>query len=60
MDSSTFAGIWTANYYDRTGYTIDNSDVSDYSPMVVAINVGILRPSGDLTNALSYDCSSGN
>jgi hypothetical protein len=59
-DTSALVNISRTTSYTRTGGIMQHNSPLDYPPMIAAINVGVLQSPGDLTNALSSGCSSGN
>jgi hypothetical protein len=59
-DPTALVNISRTNTYVRIAGIDQDENPVDYIPMVAAINIGLLQPPGDLTNALSSGCSSGN
>ncbi|KAH6613087.1 hypothetical protein C7974DRAFT_322140 [Boeremia exigua] len=59
-DADAFADIARTNSYSQTGGLAQNNVATEYPQMLAAINVGVLQPTGDQTNALSSGCSTGN
>jgi hypothetical protein len=59
-DLKVSASISRTNSYTQTGGSVENMNPAGFPPMVAAINIGMLQPVGDLTNALSTGCDSGN
>jgi hypothetical protein len=59
-DASALTSISRTNSYTRSGGTPDNWNHLDYTPMMAAINFGVLQPVGDLTKTYSSGCISSN
>jgi len=59
-DTTAIVSISRTNSYVKHGAWIQSNVPTDHAVMVSAINVGILQPPGDLTNTLSFGCSSGH
>jgi hypothetical protein len=59
-DPAALVNILRTNSYNATGGRVTGRSNADFAPMVAAVNVGVLQAPGDLTNTLSFGCSSGN
>jgi hypothetical protein len=59
-DPAALVNISRTNSYNETGSRVTGRSNADFAPMVAAINVGVLQAPEDLTNTLSFGCSSGN
>lgn len=59
-DPQANVGVWKTNNFNITGMSTGNGKADLYTPMVAAINVGIIQPVNDLTSVLSDSCVTGN
>ncbi|RYN95147.1 hypothetical protein AA0120_g3987 [Alternaria tenuissima] len=59
-DTTALVNISRTNSYGRIGGWAQSNVAMEYTPMVTAINVGLLESLRDLTSVLSSGCTSGN
>jgi hypothetical protein len=60
IDETAAVSISKTNNYTRSASSDPRMLSTDYTPMIAAINVGLIQPLDDLTNVLSQGCSTGN
>ncbi|KAE8871197.1 hypothetical protein PTNB73_02656 [Pyrenophora teres f. teres] len=59
-DNSASVGIRRSNYFNAVGDRLGSQFYDEFLPMAVAMDIGMLQPVEDRTQALSYGCTTGN
>ncbi|KAI2483559.1 DUF3176 multi-domain protein [Pyrenophora tritici-repentis] len=59
-DNSAPVGIRRSNYFNAVGDRLGSQLYDEFLPMAVAMDIGMLQPVEDRTQALSYGCTTGN